>query len=168
MRFHIKEKRWSLTEAFVIRDDQNKPVYEIHGKFFHVGDNLVMHDRHTKEEVAHIKQHVVHILPHYEVYRHGQPLAHIRGQEKLFGEFLKIEGATGAPFHVAGDILQWNFSLSDDKGNLLAQVGRQFSSDSESYGIDTSQGADAPAIIAMVVAIDMIREHHAPKQDRDK
>ena len=30
-------------------------------------------------------------------------------------------------YHVNGDIWRWNFTVSDDNGNLLAQIGRQFS-----------------------------------------
>ncbi len=166
MRYHIKEKLWSLTEAFIIRDDQNKPVYEIHGKFFHIGDNLVLHDKRTKEEVAHIKQHVIAFLPHYEIYRHGQHLLTLHGKFNLFGERLRIEGNNGLVFHIGGDILQWNFNISDGNGSLLAQVGREFSSDKESYGIETSQGADDPTIVALVITIDMLREHHAQKEER--
>ena len=38
MRFYIKEKVWSPTEAFVVRDDAGNAVFEIRRKFFHIGD----------------------------------------------------------------------------------------------------------------------------------
>src|SRR5713101_6832977 len=72
MRYHIRERAWSLTEAFVVRDDAGNAVFEVRGKFFHIGDNLVMYDRYTGQELVQIRQRVLSLLPHYEIYRTGQ------------------------------------------------------------------------------------------------
>ncbi len=160
MRFHIRERAWSLTEAFVVRDDAGQPVFEVRGKFFHIGDDLVMFDIRTGQELVHIKQRVLSLLPHYEIYRNGQLWASMHEQFRLFGERFKIAGANGMTFHVDGDIWNWNFSVSDDNGNLLAQIGRQFSLFRDSYAVDVAQGVDAPFVIALAIVIDMVREHH--------
>ena len=160
MRFHIRERAWSLTEAFVVRDDTGQPVFEVRGKFFHIGDDLVMFDIRTGQELVHIKQRLLSLLPHYEIYRNGQLWASMHEQFRLFGERFKIEGANGMIFHVDGDIWNWNFSVSDDNGNLLAQIGRQFSLFRDSYAVDVAQGVDAPFVIALAIVIDMVREHH--------
>ncbi len=160
MRFHIRERAWSLTEAFVVRDDAGQPVFEVRGKFFHIGDDLVMFDIRTGQELVHIKQRLLSLLPHYEIYRNGQLWASMHEQFRLFGERFKIEGANGMIFHVDGDIWNWNFSVSDDNGNLLAQIGRQFSLFRDSYAVDVAQGVDAPFVIALAIVIDMVREHH--------
>ena len=72
MRFHLRERAWSLTEAFLVRDDAGNPVFEIRGKFFHIGDNLLMYDRYSGQEVAQIKQRMLSLLPRYEIYRNGE------------------------------------------------------------------------------------------------
>jgi uncharacterized protein YxjI len=164
MRFHIRERAWSLTEAFVVRDDAGQPVFEVRGKFFHIGDDLVMFDIRTGQELVHIKQRVLSLLPHYEIYRNGQLWASMHEQFRLFGERFKIEGANGMTFHVDGDIWNWNFSVSDDNGNLLAQIGRQFSLFRDSYAVDVAQGVDAPFVIALAIVIDMVREHHEHRE----
>ena len=138
MRFHIRERAWSLTEAFVVRDDTGQPVFEVRGKFFHIGDDLVMFDIRTGQELVHIKQRLLSLLPHYEIYRNGQLWASMHEQFRLFGERFKIEGANGMIFHVDGDIWNWNFSVSDDNGNLLAQIGRQFSLFRDSYAVEVA------------------------------
>lgn len=160
MRFHIRERAWSLTEAFAVRDDAGQPVFEVRGKFFHIGDDLVMFDIRTGQELVHIKQRLLSLLPHYEIYRNGQLWASMHEQFRLFGERFKIGGANGMIFHVDGDIWNWNFSVSDDNGNLLAQIGRQFSLFRDSYAVDVAQGVDAPFVIALAIVIDMVREHH--------
>src|SRR5947209_1015210 len=79
MRFHIRERAWSLTEAFVVRDDAGQPVFEVRGKFFHIGDDLVMFDIRSGQELVHIKQRLLSLLPHYEIYRNGKLWASVRG-----------------------------------------------------------------------------------------
>lgn len=164
MRFHIKERAWSLTEAFVVRDDGGNPVFEVRGKFFHVGDNLIIYDCRTGQELAQIKQHILSLLPHYEIYRNGQHWASMHEQFRLFGEAFKVEGSNGMIFHVKGDVWQWNFSVSDDRGNLLAQIGRQLSIFRDSYAVDVVQGVDAPFVVALAIVIEMVKEHHEQKE----
>ena len=164
MRYHIRERAWSLTEAFVVRDDAGNAVFEVRGKFFHIGDNLVMYDRSTGQELVQIRQRVLSLLPHYEIYRNGQHWASMHEQFRLFGEAFKVEGSNGMVFHVTGDIWKWNFSVSDNNGNLLARIGRQFSIFRDSYAIDVAQGVDAPFVVALAIVIEMVKDHHEHKE----
>ena len=165
MRYHIRERAWSLTEAFVIRDDAGNRVFEVRGKFFHIGDDLVIFERYTGEELVHIKQRVLSLLPRYEIYRNGQLWADVHEQFRFFGERFKVEGANGIIFHIDGDIWRWNFTVSDDQGNLLAQIGRQFSIFRDSYAVDVAPNVDAPFILALAIVIEMVKEHHERKED---
>jgi uncharacterized protein YxjI len=167
MRYHIRERAWSLTEAFVVRDERNRPVFEIRGKFFHVGDDLMMFDRHTGQPLVEIKQRVLSLLPHYEIYRNGQRWASMHEQFKLFGESFKVEGG-GMVFHVKGDVWRWNFIVTDAYGNLLAQIGRQFSLYRDSYAVDVAPGVDAPFIVALAIVIEMVKEHHEKKEHHER
>jgi uncharacterized protein YxjI len=164
MRYHIMERAWTLTEAFVVRDDAGNAVFEIRGKFFHIGDDLVMFDRYSGQELVHIKQRILSLMPRYEIYRSGQLQAIMHEQFRLFGEGFKIEVGDGTNLHVNGDIWRWNFNVSDDYGNLLAQIGRQFSIFRDSYAVDVAQGVDAPFMIALAIVIEMVREHHEERE----
>lgn len=160
MRYHMRERAWSLTEAFIIRDDAGTPIFEVRGKFFHIGDDLVLFERYTGQELVHIKQHILSLLPRYEIYRDGQLWADVHEQFRFFGERFKVEGANGITFHVDGDIWQWHFTVSDEAGNLLAQIGRQFSIFRDSYAVDIAPNVDAPFILALTIVIEMVKEHH--------
>jgi uncharacterized protein YxjI len=164
MRYHIRERAWSLTEAFVVCDEAGNPVFEVRGRFFHIGDDLVMFDRYSGQELVHIKQRILSLLPRYEIYRGGQLWADVHEQFRFFGERFKVEGADGITFHVDGDIWRWNFTVSDDQGNLLAQIGRQFSLFRDSYAVDVAPNVDAPFIIALAIVIEMVKEHHERKE----
>lgn len=167
MRYHIRERIWTLTEAFIIRDEAGQPAYEVRGKFFHIGDDLAMFDVRTGQEVVRIKQRLLSFLPHYEIFRGSFYSASMHEQFRFFGERFKIEVSNGSVLHVDGDIWKWNFTVSDDSGNLLAQIGRQLSLFRDSYAVDVASGADAPFFIAMAIVIDMIREHHEQKEHHE-
>ena len=167
MRYHLRERAWSLTEAFLVRDDADNPVFEIRGKFFHIGDDLLMFDRSTGQEVVRIKQRILSLLPRYDIYRNGQHWAGVHEQLRLFGERFKVTGENGMVFHVDGDIWRWNFRVTDNDGNGLAQISRQFSIFRDSYAVDVAQGVDAPFIIALAVVIELVKEHHERKERKD-
>ncbi len=167
MRYHLRERAWSLTEDFTVRDDAGNAVFEIRGRFFHVGDNLILYDLYNGQELAQIKQRVISLLPHYDIYRNGQHWASVHEQWQLFGERFKVQGDNGMVFHVEGDIWRWSFTVSDDSGNLLAQIGRQFSLFRDTYAVDVAPGVDAPFVIALAVVIEMVKEHHEEKERRD-
>ena len=160
MRYHLRERAWHITEDFLIKNDAGQAVFEIRGKFFHIGDDLVMFDRHTHQELAHIKQRVLSLLPHYEIYRNGQHWASVHEQFRLFGERFKVTGGNGMVFHVEGDIWNWNFSVSDNYGNLMAEISRRIAIFRDHYVVDVAPGVDAPFVIALAVVIEMVKEHH--------
>src|SRR5215467_3651373 len=94
MRFHIRERAWTLTEAFVVRDDAGNAVFEVRGKFFHIGDDLVIFDRSSGQELARIKQRVLSLMPHYEIYRNGQHWASMHEQFRLSAKASKSRPVT--------------------------------------------------------------------------
>ncbi len=164
MRYHLRERAWSLREDFLIRDDAGNAVFEVRGKFFHIGDDLVLFDRYNRQELVHIKQRVISLLPHYDIYRGSQHWASVSEQFRLFGERFKVQGDNGMVFHVDGDIWQWNFGVSDDYGNLLGRVSRQLSIFRDSYALDIADGVDAPFIVALAIVIEMVRDHHEERE----
>src|SRR5260370_14952110 len=168
MRYHLRERALHLTEDFLVRNDAGNAVFEIRGKFFHIGDDLLMFDRHTGQEVLHMKQRVLSLLPHYDISRDGVRLASVHQQFRFFGEGFKVEGDNGMVFHVNGDIWRWNFTVSDSYGNLMGQVSRQLSIFRDSYAVDVAPRVDAAFIIALAVVIEMVKEHHEEHEEHKK
>ncbi len=168
MRYHLRERAWHLTEDFLVRDDAGQAVFEIRGKFFHIGDDLLMFDCHTKQEVVRIKQRVLSLLPHYNISRNEVRLASVHEQFRFFGERFKVEGDNGMIFHVDGDIWRWHFTVSDSYGNLMGEVSSQLSLFRDSYAIDVATGVDVPFIIALAVVIEMVKEHHEEHEKHEK
>ena len=90
---------------FLVRDDRGHGIFEIRGRFFHIGDNLVMHDRATGQELVEIKQRLISLRPSYDIYRQGQHWANVHEQIHLFGgERFKVQGENGMVFHIQGNL----------------------------------------------------------------
>lgn len=165
MKFHVKERAWTLREEFIVRDQGGQPVFKVKGKFFHIGDNLRVIDLASHEEVAHIKQKLLHVTPHYEIYQDGAAWASLH--EKLlhlFGERFKIKLENGEVYHIEGNIWNWDFTVSNERGDLLAEISKRISLFEDSYGVDIAQGVNVPLMIALDIAIEMIREHESEKR----
>ncbi len=166
MKFHIKERAWTLREKFMVRDQGGRPVFEIKGKFFHIGDNLLLIDLASHAEAAHIKQKVLAITPHYEIYQNGAHWASLH--EKLlhlFGDRFKIKLESGETYHIDGNILNWDFTVSNERGDLLAQISKRISLFEDSYGVDVAQGVDVPLMLALAISIEMVRRHEVEKKE---
>ncbi len=165
MKFHIQERPWTLREEFLVRDQNGQPVFKVKGKFFHIGDNLRLLDLEERAEAAHIKQKVLALTPHYEIYQNGAHWASLH--EKLlhlFGERFKIKLENGEVLHIDGNIWNWDFTVSNERGDLLAEISKRISLFRDSYAVDIAQGVDVPLMIALTIAIEMIREHQAEKE----
>lgn len=165
MKFHIRERAWTIREEFIVRDQGGRSVFKVKGKFFHIGDNLRILDAGSHEEVAHIKQKLLSLTPHYEIYQDGAHWASLH--EKLlhfFGERFKIKLENGEMYHIEGNIWNWDFTVSNGRGDLLAQISKKISLFEDSYGVDIAQGVDVPLMIALAISIEMVRHHQSEKE----
>jgi uncharacterized protein YxjI len=160
MRYHIKERAWSLPEDFIVRDDEGSAVFEIRGAFVNIDDDLVLIDCSTSQELAraHIRQNMPSLTLHYEIHRNDQLWANLHDRFRLFHEDFKIDTGDGSVMRVKGDTVRWNFSIIDETGHPLAHIGHQNSILPDSYAIEVVQDVDAVAMVALVIVIDMVRE----------
>ena len=158
IRYYLKQRFWSLTNDFTVQDEKNEPVFKVHGKFLHIGDDLTITDIASGQELVHIKQKVVSLLPCYHVYRNGELLARVNKQFNLLGERFKVTGDNGKTYQIVGSILDWDFSINDEADNVLGRVNRNLSVVRDSYAVEVESEADVPFIIAMALVIELVKE----------
>lgn len=159
MRFHVKERAWSFTGDFDVRDDAGRSVFQVRGKFLSLGDDLTLFDSASGRKLIHIKQRVFSLLPKYHLYGGNEELQGTVTQRfGLFGERFKVKGSNGTVFNVKGNVWNWNFSVSDESGNQLGQVSRQLSLFRDSYAVEVVVGTYAPFIVALAVILERVKE----------
>lgn len=164
MKYHIRQRAWSLREEFIVRDQGGKAAFKIKNRFFHIGDHLIIRDLATHAKVARVKQKLFHVRPHYTIYRDGNLWAHLREKFLHFdGERFKIQLKNGSVYHIDGNIWNWDFTVTNERGDLVAEIGQRVSILRDYYGVDIAQGVDVPFIIALAITIEKIREHQNSK-----
>ena len=71
MKLALKQKVFSLKEAFTVMNEAGEPVYEVSGKLISVGHKLTVRDL-DGQEAAYIHQKVLSLVPKYFIEVNGQ------------------------------------------------------------------------------------------------
>lgn len=153
MKYIIKERIFTLTDKFVIEDEEGYPRYEVVGKLLSLGNKLCIYDL-DGEELVYIEQKLLKLLPEYNIYQKG----HLVGKVKKEFTFLKpsfvIESSYGN-FTLQGDILHHDFDILKD-GRSVAWINKRWLSFSDTYSVEISDLVDQAFILAIVIVLDQI------------
>lgn len=156
MRYVLKQKLFSLTGSFHIKDDEGQDVFLVQGKVCSFGHQLSFQDP-SGTELAYIRQKVLSWGPTYEIYRDGQLFAVVKKQLFTFFKHVFTVDVPGPDDLVAeGDFLDLEFTFSRSAG-IVATVSRQWFSLADTYGVDIVDGEDDVTILASTIVIDMVR-----------
>ncbi|QQY79518.1 uncharacterized protein YxjI [Keratinibaculum paraultunense] len=153
MKYIIKERIFTLTDKFIIEDEEGYPRYEVVGKLLSLGNKLCIYDL-DGEELVYIEQKLFKLLPEYNIYQKG----HLVGKVKKKITFLKpsfiIESSYGN-FTLKGDILHHDFDILKD-GKSVAWINKKWLSFSDTYSVEISDLVDHAFILAIVIVLDQI------------
>lgn len=159
MRFHIKERAWSVGGNFDIRDEAGNPVFAVRGKFLSVGDDMTLFDYRSGQKLVHMKQRVFSLRPKYNLYDgNEQPLGNITQGFSFLGERFKVVGTSGATLTIKGSVLGWRFNISDDSGRQLGEVSHQLSLFRDSYAVNVVSGIDPTFIVSLAIILERVKE----------
>ncbi|MFS8541711.1 MAG: LURP-one-related family protein, partial [Tissierellales bacterium] len=68
MRYILKQKIFSLSDKFYIKDEKENPRYYVESKIFSFGDKLKLFDLEGTE-LIYIEEKVLRLLLEYNIYR---------------------------------------------------------------------------------------------------
>jgi uncharacterized protein YxjI len=155
MRYVLKQKLFSIGGDFMIKDAQGNDVYFVDGKAISIGRRLIIKDMKGETEAT-IQQHIVSLVPAYEISRRGAPSATI--SKRFFSPIfdrLKVDLPGWDDIEVRGDLFEHEYTFTR-QGRQVAQVSRRWISLTDSYGIDIDDQEDQVLILASAVVIDEI------------
>lgn len=155
MRYILKQKFFSFTDSFTIRDEEERDVYSVSGQLFSFGHKLSFCDMSGRELVF-IKQRLMTFSPTYEIHVNDQLYAIIK--KELFTFFrckFNIEVIGGMPLEVEGDFLDHEYEVLT-QGRSIARVSKEWFTFSDTYGIDTAPGQNDILLLSLSVAIDLM------------
>ncbi len=84
MKYIIKERIFTLTDKFIIEDEEGYPRYEVvGGKLLSLGNKLRIYDL-DGQELVYIEQKLLKLLPEYNIYQKGHLVGKVKKEFTFF------------------------------------------------------------------------------------
>ncbi|OGO91809.1 MAG: hypothetical protein A2Y17_13720 [Clostridiales bacterium GWF2_38_85] len=153
MILYIKQKVFSWSDKFTIKDANGEDRYFVEGEIFSWGHKLHVFDAHG-HEVAFIKQKLMTWLPKFEVYMNDNLAVEVI---KEFSFFKPIYSLRGVDWIVNGEFLSHDYSIVN--GNeQIATISKAWFTWGDSYELNFSDNVNEILLVATVLAIDCVLE----------
>ncbi|MCC5803746.1 LURP-one-related/scramblase family protein [Rossellomorea vietnamensis] len=155
-QLYIKQKVFSLSEKFTVKDQDEKDVYYVEGSFMKVPKTFTIMNQ-DRDEVALITKKVLSFLPTFFVEVNGQEVVTIKKELS----FLKAKYSIDAEgIEVEGNWMDMNFQVLH-QGRVVGEVGKEWFSWGDSYRVQILEEEMETVILALVIAIDCVKADQA-------
>jgi len=149
MKLLFKQRFFSWFDSYDIYDEQERTVYEVKGELSW-GHKLVIYDA-VGRELGTVKERVLTWLPKFEIYKGDQYEGSIRREFTFFTPRYDID-YNG--WHIEGNFLEWDYTILDRSGNIVAEIGKELFHWTDTYVLDIKNPSDALDVLMFVLAVD--------------
>lgn len=149
MKLYMKQKKFSWSTRFTVKDASGKDKYNIQGELLSWGRKLHVFDQ-SDREVAFVRQKGFSILPKFEVHIDD------RYQFEVSKKFTLIRPEyhmVGLDWIIKGELFTHEYKIVGGYGPV-ATVSKSFFSWGDSYSIDIVNSDNEVKVVAAVLAID--------------
>ncbi|NMD72070.1 hypothetical protein HHO41_17380 [Bacillus sp. DNRA2] len=155
-QLYIKQKVFSLSGKFTVKDHEEKDVYFVEGSFMQVPKTFSIIDT-KRGQVALITKKTFSLLPKFFVEVNGREVLTIK---KEFS-FLKARySIKAAGIEVQGNWWDMDFQVSQN-GEVIGKVNKEWFTWGDSYKVQILNEEMETIIIALVIAIDCVKADSA-------
>lgn len=151
MTLYMKQKVFSWSDRYTIKDELDRDRYYVEGEIFSWGHKLHVFTADQKE-IAFIKQEIFTWLPKFEVYIGDRLAVEVKKELTFFTPKYTLEGTD---WTVDGDFWQHSYEIAGPTGSV-ASITKAYFTWGDSYRIDIAGGADDVLVLATVLAIDCV------------
>lgn len=155
-QLYIKQKVFSLSGKFTVKDEQEKDVYYVEGSFMQIPKTFSILNT-TRDEVALITKKVFSFLPKFFVEVNGREVLTIKKELSFFKARYTIDSA-GIEVH--GNWWDMDFQVFQH-GELVGKVSKEWFTWGDSYKVQILNEEMEAIMIALVVAIDCVKADDA-------
>lgn len=156
MRLCIKQKVFSWTDKFTVKDDQGQDKYYVEGEFLSWGKKLHVYDMNGSE-VAFIKQKVWSFLPRYFVFINDMQIAEI---VKAFSFLRPRYSIEGLGWEIEGSFWAHDYRITQN-GLPIVTINKEWFTWGDSYTLDIADPKDEIIAMAVVLTIDCVMASQA-------
>lgn len=158
MRYVVKQKIFSLTDSFSIKDENGNNVLMVQRQFLSFGKKLRIFDL-SGNELCYIEQQVFRFMPEYNIYIGGQLVANVKKKFNLLKNDFVIN-SPGAQFYVEGNFFGHDFNIIQG-GRIIARISKEYFTFGDTYGVEIDDDQDQLMGLALAIVIDMVcHDHH--------
>ena len=153
MKLYIKQKVFSWSDLFTVKDSYGADRYYVEGELFSWGKKLHVYDM-AGNEVAFIQQKVFSFLPRYFVYVNGEEIAEIVKEFTFLFPRYSIEGLG---WDIEGSFIAHDYEITQD-GRPIVTITKEWMTWGDSYELDITDSRDEIVALAVVLTIDAVTE----------
>ena len=156
-RYRMREKLVSFGNDFWIENDQGQRAFKVDGKMLRVRDTLFFEDLQGNQ-LCKIQQQLLRVKDTMEVQGpNDQRMALIRkALITPIRDRWTVKVGDGPDLEVQGNIINFEYTIGDGN-NKIAEVSKKWFRIADTYGVQIDQGQNDILILAVTVAIDMMR-----------
>jgi uncharacterized protein YxjI len=166
MRYLVRERIVGIGEDFWIEDEQGQRVFFVDGKVLRLHQTFELKSTDGRL-LAKIHKKAVSMRDTMLVEQDGERVATVR--KKLLSPFrdrFSVEFVDGQEWSVRGSILDKEYVIEDDRGQVVAEISRKWFRVRDTYAVAVDPySADVPLVLSVAVAVDTI-VHDEHQRDR--
>jgi uncharacterized protein YxjI len=151
-QLYIKQKVFSLSEKFTVKDRSEEDVYYVEGSFMKVQKTFSIMNT-AREEVALVTKKMFSFLPKFFVEIDGQEVLSIKKELSFFKSRYTINAAS---IEVHGNWWDMDFQVLQH-GEVIGEVSKEWFTWGDSYKVQIFNEQIEVIMIALVVAIDYVK-----------
>ncbi len=148
-QLYIKQKVFSLSGKFSVKDAEENEVYFVEGSFMQIPKTFLIMDG-ARQEVAIITKKTFSFLPTFFVEVHGQETVTIKKEFSFLKARYSIDAAG---IEIQGNWWDMDFEVYRN-GELIGAVSKKWFTWGDSYQLEILDDEMEPFLVALVVAID--------------
>lgn len=165
-RFQMKQRLFALGDDYYITNERKERVIKVDGKLLRLRHKLVFEDMQGRE-IYHIAAKMVDIRETMTIKRaNGDRAAVVH--DAWFSPIKdrwQIDVPGGEDLVAKGNILQHEYTITKKGERLpMAVISKKWFRIRDSYGVELESAFDAPLILAITVAIDMMSHNHTAQK----
>ena len=149
MKLLFKQRLFSWFDSYDIYNEVGDTVYTVKGQLSW-GHCLKIYDANNNE-IGTVQEKVLTFFPKFEMYKGNEYIGCITKQFSFFKPKFSID-YNG--WDVNGDFFEWDYSVKNAEGGLVATIAKKIMSWSDTYVLDVYDDRDAVTVLMVALAID--------------
>ena len=149
MKLLFEQRFFSWFDSYDIYDEDRNVVFVVEGKLslghrFHILDAYRNH-------IGTVQEEILTFLPRFEMFMNDRLIGTLQRELSLLHPRYDLNYLG---WSIEGNFMQWDYTIRDRMGNLVATISKQLFNLTDTYVIDVVNPVNAIYALMVVVAID--------------